>query len=217
MSQKRAGVKKNMEEIATLHNTLATLLKEHNMSESQLGKALRIPRATINRIASGKTPDPRVSTLNSIAKYFNITVNQLLGERDLSYSYDTQEKQQSIPLIEMEDLLHMDTSQIFKLCEHDLVTGTDIPKSCFAVKLTGEAMFPQFQDGSILIVNPTLEPKNRSMVIAKKQAEKVVLFRQLIIDGHQKYLSPVNTVFEAIPIEKEDSIIGVVIQARRDL
>lgn len=217
MSQKRAGVKKNMEGIATLQNTLATLLKEHNMSESQLGKALSMPRATINRIASGKTPDPRVSTLNSIAKYFNITVNQLLGEQELSYSCKTQQKQQSIPLIEMEDLLHMETSQILKLCEDDLITGSDIPENCFAVKLTGEAMFPQFQDGSILIVNPSLEPKNRSMVIAKKQAENVVLFRQVIIDGHQKYLSPINTVFEIIPIEKEDSILGVVVQARRDL
>ena len=62
---------------------LSHLIKKSGISEAALGREIDVPRATINRLVSGKTPDPRASTLKAIATYFNVTVDQLLGKQPL--------------------------------------------------------------------------------------------------------------------------------------
>lgn len=72
----------------TAHNTtiseiLLTLIKTTEITEAHLAKIIGMPRATINKIATGKIVNPRSSTLNLIAKYFNITIDQLVGNEPL--------------------------------------------------------------------------------------------------------------------------------------
>lgn len=50
------------------------------MSESELARKVGLKQQTVHRLLSGTTPDPRISTLIPIAKHFNITIGQLLGE-----------------------------------------------------------------------------------------------------------------------------------------
>lgn len=55
----------------------------NGMSESELSRKTKIPKTTINRLLSGQTPDPRISTVAALAKYFNISIEQLIGEKPL--------------------------------------------------------------------------------------------------------------------------------------
>lgn len=81
MSRKRAGVNLNMrDKTLNIKYVLSGLLSDSGISESELGRKINIPRATINRLIAGHTPDPRASTLNAIAAYFNISIEQLLGK-----------------------------------------------------------------------------------------------------------------------------------------
>ena len=75
---------KKIETSESVSNTLNFLLKREGMSEAALAKEVDIPRNTINRLAGGRTPDPRISTLETIANYFNVSLDQLIGKEPIS-------------------------------------------------------------------------------------------------------------------------------------
>lgn len=60
-----------------LSNSISLLMKENNISESDLARALSLPYNTIHRLISGHTADPRISTLKSIAAYFDVSLDSL--------------------------------------------------------------------------------------------------------------------------------------------
>ena len=76
-----------LKEGIAIADVLNNLLKKHNLNSARLGSLIDIPRATITNIATGKTIDPRVSTLQAIADHFNVTVGQLLGREMLIDSH----------------------------------------------------------------------------------------------------------------------------------
>lgn len=63
-----------------LAGNLATLLREHRISENQLAKAIGVPQPTINRIVKGESREPRSSNLNAIASYFGVDPHALLTQ-----------------------------------------------------------------------------------------------------------------------------------------
>lgn len=67
-----------------LSNNLSSLLKKHNISESDLARTLNLPYNTIHRLVTGHTIDPRISTLKAIAGYFKVKLDALLGPECLS-------------------------------------------------------------------------------------------------------------------------------------
>ena len=67
-----------------MSDILNRLIKKNNLSESKLAKIIKVPKSTINRLTSGKTANPRVSTLIEIADYFNISLDQLMGKQPLN-------------------------------------------------------------------------------------------------------------------------------------
>lgn len=60
------------------NENLSLLMNEYNITDSELARALKLPYNTIHRLVSGQTTDPRISTLKSIATYFNVSLDSLL-------------------------------------------------------------------------------------------------------------------------------------------
>jgi len=55
------------------------------MTQLELSKLTAIPREVISRIESGKV-DPKVSTIQKLAKALNCTVDDLLDKQDVNCS-----------------------------------------------------------------------------------------------------------------------------------
>ena len=55
-----------------LFENLRQLLMSRGISETELARQTNLPQPTIHKIMSGKTLDPRMSTLKSIASYFEV-------------------------------------------------------------------------------------------------------------------------------------------------
>lgn len=209
--------------VLEIGNILNHLLSKAGISEAELGRVIGIPRATINRIASGRTPDPRASTLGAIAEYFNVTVDQLLGKQPLFSHAESSALTGtyiSIPIIEW------DNSSNWEHMIHNvkpdnhfdwILTDPNIEVGKFALRMKGDSMWPQFQENTILIVDPTREQKNRDFVIAYIKKSDEVLFRQLVIEGKYKFIKAVNDIFPTIELQGNDKIIGIVIQTRNNL
>ncbi|QOD84161.1 helix-turn-helix domain-containing protein [Chromobacterium haemolyticum] len=72
-----------------LKERLDRLMKHRNINQNQLAAETKVPQPTIQRILSGESRDPRHSTLEKIAKFFNISVAELRGDVPAGY-YESQ-------------------------------------------------------------------------------------------------------------------------------
>lgn len=89
----------------------------------------------------------------------------------------------------------------------------------FATALPDDSMQPEFWPGTRLIICPKREPYNRCYVLVQPQAANEPILRQLLIDTDLKFLKPLHpdlSKYQMQLLNKEDTIIGVLIEARRD-
>lgn len=203
-----------------ISDTLKFLLDTFQISEAELGRKINIPRATINRLASGKTPDPRASTLKAIANFFNVSVDQLLGKAPiltLNDSPTSNKAKHSIPIIGW-NVVHnwKHTVENIKPNNHFswVISDPKINGGDFALEVQGDAMWPQFETDTILIVCTSKPCKNRDYVIAYIKDKNEALFRQILVEGGIKLLRATNDIFPTIQLKNADEIIGVVVQSR---
>ncbi len=89
-----------------------------------------------------------------------------------------------------------------------------VPKGrhTFALEVVGDSMYPDFPAGMRLIIEPDMEFQSGDYVIAKNGGEAT--FKQLVRDGGDWYLKPINPQYPTKPLG-ESHIIGVVREAVR--
>ena len=68
---------------------LRQLKKESHMTNQQIAEKSNIPESTVARIFSGKTPNPTVTTVVSMAKAMGCSAADLLNDKDDSASAAT--------------------------------------------------------------------------------------------------------------------------------
>lgn len=209
----------------TSHNnvlikTITQLMMKFGINETQLARECGLPQPTINRILSGKTPDPRLSTLTKIAERFQLTMGQLLSDGSL----DEEEKQAQrvicVPVISWVNAvkgpeyiasLRIDNGEIW------VNTEIKLPSSSFAL-VTKPSMEPRFPRNSLLLIDPEACPRDGDMVIVHFKNSEEAALRELLIDGPIKQLKPIlpdthsstNVTFNL----KEQIILGVVVQVK---
>lgn len=85
----------------------------------------------------------------------------------------------------------------------------------FALRVIGDIMAPEFEDGSIIIIDPSGVVNDGSYVLAQHGDEYV--FRQLVFGAGSYYLKALADGHETIEIPDLTPVQGVVIQkgARR--
>jgi SOS-response transcriptional repressor LexA len=77
-------------------------------------------------------------------------------------------------------------------------------------------MWPYFDNDSIIVIDITLKPQNRSFVLSHIADTDEIILRQLLIDVKSKVLVPINTAFKSITMSVDDSIIGTVIHVEKN-
>lgn len=87
-------------------------------------------------------------------------------------------------------------------------TTAPILRRTFALRVQGDSMEPDFPSGAHIVVEPDLDPQPGDFVIAKNGDEAT--FKQLVKDGADWYLKPLNPRYPIKPLESPCKIIGVV-------
>ncbi len=83
-------------------------------------------------------------------------------------------------------------------------------KEPFALQALGESMMPEFDDGTVITIDPSYPPLHGAYVLARYQDE--YHFRQLIQQNGKSYLAPLNPAFPTLELEGEFEIAGVITQ-----
>lgn len=207
---------------ATISEVLSILLEKTQITEAHLARMVGMPRATINKIHSGKILDPKSSTLNLIAKYFNISLDQLTGNAPLLGN--NVKNFIHIPVIKSVELrvpqyifnkINFANHSEWISLESQSGQNNSTP-SLFATKITGEAMLPYFDDKTTLIIDRLSPVLSHKYVLVYIMANDEVMLRQIFINGSKQILKPLNKKYKIIEISKGDRIIGVLVQTKKE-
>ena len=83
----------------------------------------------------------------------------------------------------------------------------------YALMVLGDSMMPEFEQGEIIVVEPSGVVKDGSYVVAFVNEEYI--FRQLVKRDDGWMLKPLNPLYENIPVDDVDVAKGVVIMKKR--
>lgn len=83
----------------------------------------------------------------------------------------------------------------------------------YALMVLGDSMLPEFEEGEIIVVEPSGLVKDGSFVVAYVNDEYI--FRQIVKHEEGWMLKPLNPLYENIPVPGIEVARGVVIMKKR--
>jgi len=83
----------------------------------------------------------------------------------------------------------------------------------YALMVLGDSMLPEFEEGEIIVVEPSGLVRDGSYVVAFVNEEYI--FRQVVQHPEGWMLKPLNPVYPNIPIADLEPVKGVVIMKKR--
>lgn len=146
----------------------------------------------------------------AVAKVLGLTVAQLMsGDSNTAAGPDIRG---AVPLLSDVQSgnykMHVDNFHPGDGGSELVATSVPVKRFTFALRVTGDSMEPDFREGMVLIVEPELEAQPGDFVIAKNEDDETT-FKQLVKDGGDWYLKPLNERWPIKPLGK-NKIIGVV-------
>jgi hypothetical protein len=205
-----------------LSAVLTQLLNEEGINTSELARQTGTLQPVMHRLVTGDTDNPRITTLAPIAKYFGITLDQLVGIFPLPRHRKSQKNGaqpyswSSIPLLSWSELSGaLDASKKHPLIE----VSCTVSEQAYALTVKDPTMSPRFIEGTLLIVEPNLTPDSGDFVIVELDPSHEPTFKQVFFDGGDIYLKPLNTDFKMIHLEKNADcrFLGVVVESKLTL
>ena len=203
---------------------LKCLMADKEIRATELARKTDLPQPTVHRIVSGISPNPHISSLKPIAKFFNVTIDQLKGLKPISWLninglLKTQlTANREIPILSWQEVCDWKIKLQSKEFEQVVSCDTDVGESAFAVTMNDDSMEPVFTEDTILIIDPHKEFHHKDYILVKRIKTNDIVFRQIIIDDEHRYLKPLNTNDEKFKIsllEQGDEILGALTQMKR--
>ncbi|RAP36680.1 hypothetical protein B1207_07710 [Legionella quinlivanii] len=193
---------------------LSQLMQLRKITDNKLAQDLGIPVMTVRRLLSGETTDPRVFTLKTIADYFQVTVDSLIGTSKISdYELSNSSKPVFVPLFDWEEAKTRQSYDLKSWKEWVPVPmdgTTQLSKNAFALE-SRPSMIPRFQQGTLFILDPDLTPTDGDLVLINLVENNDLTLKELFIDPPEWQLHPINHGHSVIHFSKDEHQIVAVV------
>jgi transcriptional regulator with XRE-family HTH domain len=169
------------------------LLMEHFgiKNESQLAKLVGSPQTTINKLTSGVSVDPRISTLAPITEYFNISIDTLLQDNpnfeEIAQKFHNET---NIPIIHLNELNEM-FGDIVTLDHTNWPHWYPIrynPDINYAIQIKYNQLSQPFNDSCLLIVDENCKLKNNYYFIFKHLSSNTISIKKIHFENGEQWL-----------------------------
>lgn len=197
-----------------IRQVLSELMEKQSISEAELARRTRVPPATINRLMAGATPDPRLSTMRPLAHYFEVSIDQLIGDEALTALRLT-EKFSILPIIPWEEVPRSEdfiASLNFDNWQEWETTSAKVSQSAFSLVVKQHTLGIPFTFGTLLIVEPNTTPKDGDYVIVHHLQNESTSLKRLVIDGKDKWLNAPNENIQSILMNEDYRICGIIVR-----
>jgi len=192
-------------------------------TQLQLAENVGVAQNSIQKIESGDTKNPR--NIEALARVLKCTPEYLrFGVGEMDNAAIEPDLTKSIPIIDYVqagawgDIEGVQETSEIDNAEH-FVCPINCSDSSFALRVQGISMEPKFLDGDLIFVDPESESINGSYVVARLEDDNQATFKQLVIEGNQKFLKPLNKDWpdQLIQINANCTIVGRVIFTGKEL
>ena len=206
---------------------LKFLRKKKGLSVEELGDKLKINPSTIYRWENGSM-GATIKNAYDIAVYFDITIADLIG-LDLSEEYLKQYQDDRTSMIPV--LGTIKAGQPIE-AQNNILEYIDMPikafqggRKYFALKISGDSMFPKYQENDIVIFEQTndLEKVNNKDCAVLVNSDDAT-FKNVSILEDGVVLSPLNTLSYQPKFYSKDQVanlpvivLGVAVEKRTKL
>ncbi len=200
-----------------LSDNINMLMAKARVNSSELARLTGLPATTIKRIRNNEQSNPTVSTLLPIAKYFSITISELLGceTTNTEISLNTHEGVRAIPLLSWRECWHFDALD-YATIQKKIFTEKRVTKKSYSLMVEDhdKNFFPE---NCLLVIEPTLKPESGDYVIVAKSEQGSASVKKYIVETDQVYLKSLVDGLGIIPLTNEYKVLGVVIQYKVEL
>ena len=206
-------------------NRIKELRKAKKMTQHQLCAILKIAQPTLSGYEN-ETSEPDFATFQSIADYFNVSVDYLLGREETKNPPNVYDVDGIINFEEIGTICAGFDGMINETPTGEIV---EIPSSMinggekedyFVLRVSGSSMYPKLIDGDKILCKRCAQVENGNLAVVLYDGEcatvKKIYYGNNFID-----LIPINPEYETKRIEGADltqcRILGKVIKLIRDL
>ncbi len=198
-------------------NNIKMLMHKHGLTIEELAEELNVSISTINRLLIGTKIDPRLSTLRPIAKFFDVSIEELMGERPLSFKlkdvglYDRQTLIQ-VPIIyweQVKNAIEVVPHLNFDKWDSWVVVSRIMNEHSYALRIQQSSLPPPFYLHTIIVLDPGKEPKDSDYVLIIQDENPILA--KVIVNGVKRFYQSLimeQQLFE----EKEIDYCGTVVQ-----
>lgn len=182
------------------------------MSEQQFAAALGVSRGAVQQWEKQGGTAPKRANQGRVAKLLGISVAELIS--GVSAGARGADMRAEVFLVSEVEAGNYTVIDNFKSNTRFETVPVSVPvkKHTYALRVHGDSMVSEsgdsFPAGSILIIEPEMEAIPGDYVIALNQANETT-FKQLIKDGGDWYLKPLNNRFP-MKLLGDAKVIGVV-------
>lgn len=203
-----------------LSKNLNLLMAEAHLNAEELSRRIGLPASTIKKIRNNNDSNPTLSTLSPLAKYFSLTISQLVGDEPFpvsrikgSYKIDP-ETLNHVPLISWHEAILWPTTP--NPSRSTITTEHKYSKNAYAL-LVEEDNWENLAKDTALLVEPALEVEHRDFIIVYKNGQKIPTLKQALFDEGQMYLKPVTQGYNIAVFTPEHKILGVIVEYKKHL
>ena len=166
-----------------------SLLMEHFAirNESQLAKLVGMPQTTINKLITGVSSDPRISTLTPIITHFKISLDTLLSDDPVFATVNLKQSSDVfVPVVTLEELGDI-YANLNSLKTENWPQWYSIPKqnshNYYAVHVSPKELLPPFQDASILIAKNESKLPQSGYCLIKHQRSNIISLKRVFFSS----------------------------------
>ncbi|MBP9777560.1 MAG: helix-turn-helix domain-containing protein [Rickettsiaceae bacterium] len=204
--------KSSGDKTVSLNKTIEELMwAKGKITMSDLSRLAKVPQPTLHHIMTGETKRPGKKTLNALANFFSITINQLTGVEPLLIEKKHELKVHSVRLITWDELKNLSTMNLSEPSDKKVITEINISKQSFALISAGNKLEQLFPDGCILIFDALRQPKNRDFVIVYIEENQDILLRRIFIEGSVQYVRSPESIINDASLHKIDGKVDKII------
>lgn len=203
-----------------LSQKLNLLMAEARINAEELSRRIGLPASTIKKIRNNQDANPTLSTIAPIAKYFALTISELVGEVELPKSRIkgtyriNDEALNRVPLISWQNAINWPDSSVGS--SKSISTEHRYSENAFAL-LVEEDNWENLVKGTALLIDPEIEIEHRDFIIVHKNGQQLPVLKQALFDDGNIYLKPAVIGYQLTILSSEHRVLGVVVEYKKNL
>ena len=207
-------------EYQAVGHRIKACMDARGLDQSTVARALGIEPQSVQQWIQGQT-NPRGYRITALAALLEVEPWELLGaEKNAEKPARSRDSGRYAPVSRIPRISWVSAGQFREIDTSRHPDEWDTPSEpmsaqAFSLRVDGDSMEPEFPSGCVIFVEPQTEPLSGDFVVVSLDDGHQATFKQLVLDGAQRYLKPLNPRYPIIPIDASARVCGVVREMRK--